>query len=76
MNIRPKNAILFAQTGVKFSQNNLGGANWRQQVFNNYRQHLLDQLASYGQDDNYGYWLNDMQSRHAQIYDMANKRGD
>ena len=76
MNIRPKNAILFAQTGVKFSQNNLGGANWRQQVFNNYRQHLLDQLASYGQDDNYGYWLNDMQSRHAQIYDMANKSGD
>ena len=71
MNIRPKNEILFAQTGVKFSQDNLGGANWRQQVFNNYRQHLLDQLAKYGQADDYGYWLNEMQSRHANLYNLA-----
>ena len=61
MNIRPKNTILFAQTGVKFSQNNLRGANWRQQVFNNYRQHLLDQLTKYGEADDYGSWLNEMQ---------------
>ena len=71
MNIRPKNTILFAQTGVKFSQNNLGGANWRQQVFNNYRQHLLDQLSKYGEAQDYGDWLNEMQSRHANIYDLA-----
>lgn len=71
MNIRPKNTILFAQTGVKFSQNNLGGANWRQQVFNNYRQHLLDQLSKYGEARNYGDWLNEMQSRHANIYKLA-----
>ena len=71
MNIRPKNGILFAQTGVKFSQDNLGGANWRQQVFNNYRQHLLDQLAKYGKADDYGYWLNEMQSRHANLYNLA-----
>lgn len=71
MNIRPKNTILFAQTGVKFSQNNLGGANWRQQVFNNYRQHLLDQLSKYGEAQNYGDWLNEMQSRHANIYNLA-----
>ena len=71
MNIRPKNTILFAQTGVKFSQNNLRGANWRQQVFNNYRQHLLDQLAKYGEAQDYGQWLNEMQSRHANIYNLA-----
>lgn len=71
MNIRPKNMILYADTGVKFSQNNLGGANWRQQVFNNYRQHLLDQLAKYGEADDYGYWLNEMQSRHANLYNLA-----
>lgn len=71
MNIRPKNTILFAQTGVKFSQNNLGGANWRQQVFNNYRQHLLDQLSKYGEARDYGDWLNEMQSRHANIYKLA-----
>ena len=71
MNIRPKNTILFAQTGVKFSQNNLRGANWRQQVFNNYRQHLLDQLAKYGEADDYGKWLNEMQARHSNIYNLA-----
>ena len=71
MKIRPKNTILFAQTGVKFSQNNLRGANWRQQVFNNYRQHLLDQLAKYGEARDYGDWLNEMQSRHANIYNLA-----
>ena len=71
MNIRPKDTILFAQTGVKFSQNNLGGANWRQQVFNNYRQHLLDQLSKYGEARDYGDWLNEMQSRHANIYKLA-----
>ena len=71
MNIRPKNMILYADTGVKFSQSNLGGANWRQQVFNNYRQRLLDQLAKYGESDNYGQWLNEMQSRHSQIYNLA-----
>ena len=71
MNIRPKNTILFAWTGVKFSQNNLRGANWRQQVFNNYRQHLLDQLTKYGEAQDYGQWLNEMQSRHANIYNLA-----
>ena len=70
MNIRPKK-ILYADTGVKFSQNNLRGANWRQQVFNNYRQHLLDQLAKYGEADDYGSWLNEMQSRHSKIYNLA-----
>lgn len=75
MNIRPKK-ILYADTGVKFTQNNLGGANWRQQVFNNYKQHLLNQLKKYGQDDGYAYWLNDMQSRHSKLYNAANANGD
>lgn len=71
MKIRPKNEILFAYKGVKFSQNNLRGANWRQQVFDNYRQHLLDQLAKYGEANDYGEWLNEMQSRHSNIYNLA-----
>lgn len=70
MNIRPK-YILFAETGIKFSQNNLRGANWRQQVFENYRQHLLDQLSKYGEARDYGDWLNEMQSRHANLYKLA-----
>ena len=70
MKIRPKN-IIYAASGVKFSLENAGGKNWRQQVFENYRQHLLDQLAAYGLDDAYGLWLNEMQNRHAQIYHKA-----
>jgi hypothetical protein len=30
MKIRPRNNILYAATGVKFSSANAGGANWRQ----------------------------------------------
>lgn len=74
MNIRPR--ILKAATGVKFSSANAGGANWRQQVFNNYRQHLLDQLAAYGEGDDYGEWLNEMQRRHSQLYNRAKQSGD
>ena len=77
MKIRPKNIeIIKAQTGVKFTPTNANGANWRQQVFNNYRQHLLDQLLKYGDVDDYGLWLNDMQSRHARLYKAANESGD
>lgn len=72
MTIRPKK-IIKAATGVKFTPANANGANWRQQVFNNYRQHLLDQLAAYGKQDDYGYWLNEMQSRHAKLYNSAGK---
>ena len=64
MNIRPRNA-----TGVKFTQQNANGANWRQQVFDHYRQHILDTLSA--NDDGYGYWLNEMQGRHANIYQLA-----
>lgn len=71
MKIRPKNYIIKAATGVKFSSANAGGANWRQQVFNNYRQHLLDQLAAYGEGDDYGHWLNEMQSRHSNLWRSA-----
>lgn len=74
MNIRPR--ILKAATGVKFSSANAGGANWRQQVFNNYRQHLLDQLAAYGEGNDYGEWLNEMQHRHSQLYNRAKQSGD
>ena len=76
MKIRPKNSILYAATGVRFSSANAGGANWRQQVFNNYRQHLLDQLAKYGEANDYGDWLNEMQHRHSQLWNAANQSGN
>ena len=76
MKIRPKNSILYAATGVRFSSANAGGANWRQQVFNNYRQHLLDQLAKYGEADDYGNWLNEMQHRHSGLWNAANQSGN
>ena len=76
MKIRPKNSILYAATGVRFSSANAGGANWRQQVFNNYRQHLLDQLTKYGEANDYGDWLNEMQHRHSQLWNAANQSGN
>ena len=76
MKIRPKNSVLYAATGVKFSSANAGGANWRQQVFNNYRQHLLDQLTKYGEANDYGDWLNEMQHRHSQLWNSANQSGN
>lgn len=70
MKIRPKS------TGVKFTSGNEKGKNWRQQVFNHYRQHILDTLQEYGDADDYGQWLNDMQSRHAILYKQAQDSGD
>lgn len=74
MKIRPKNNILYAKTGVKFSSNNTNGANWNSQVFTNIRQHLLDSLSK--DSDDYGYWLNEMQGRHANLYNLANQSGN
>lgn len=70
MEVRPKS------TGVKFTSGNEKGKNWRQQVFNNYKQHILDTLQEYGDADDYGQWLNDMQSRHAILYNQAQNSGD
>ena len=72
MKIRPRNYITYAAQGVKFSPSNVGGTNWLN-IFRGYRQHLLDQLAAYGEADDYGNWLNEMQTRHSNLY---NKAGD
>ena len=57
-------------TGINFGRN----TTWRNNVFNNYRQHILDQLSA--TDDSYGNWLNDMQHRHFGLYNAANASGD
>ncbi len=57
-------------TGINFGKN----TTWRNNVFNNYRQHILDQLSV--TDDAYGNWLNDMQHRHSGLYNAANAFGD
>lgn len=57
-------------TGINFGKN----TTWRNNVFNNYRQHILDQLSA--TDDAYGNWLNNMQHRHSNLYNAANASGD
>lgn len=74
MKIRPKNNIIFAATGVKFSSENANGANWGKQIFSNYRQYLLDSLSE--ETNDFAEWLNEMQARHAKIYGLANQSGD
>ena len=72
MKIRPKN-IVYAAKGVQFSLGNEKGKNWRRDIFNKQiRGLILDKLRKYGKDaDDYGLWLNDMQSRHAELYQAA-----
>lgn len=70
MNIRPKQYIIKAKSGVRFS--NGTGADWLNQVFANYRQHILEELKKRGTlSDEYGNWLNNMQSAHSDIYHRA-----
>ena len=57
-------------TGINFGKN----TTWLNNVFSNYRQHILDQLSA--TDDTYGNWLNDMQHRHSSLYNAANASGD
>ena len=63
--------ILLAAKGVRFNTENAQGANWRKQIFENYRQHILDTLEQQGEDDSFMSWLNDMQSRHSNLYRAA-----
>lgn len=56
--------IIKAQTGVKFSDN----ANWYTGVFQSNINHILQGLAK---DSNYYKWLNDMQGKHASLYNAA-----
>lgn len=74
MKIRPKK-VLYAASGVKFSAENVGGKNWLN-IFRGYRQHILDQLSKYGEANDYGEWLNEMQRRHASLYNKAAASGD
>ena len=62
------------QSGIKYQRNDPD--EWRRLVFSPYRQHILDQLKKYGEANDYGYWLNDMQGRHAKLYKAAEASGD
>jgi hypothetical protein len=52
-------------TGVKRKSN----SSWTKDVFSGYKNHILDRLSKEG--DDYFLWLNEMQSRHAKIYNAA-----
>lgn len=62
-------------SGIRYTSPNEGGKNWRTMIFNPYRQHILDTLNQYGEADDYGSWLNEMQSRHAKLYNNAGGAG-
>lgn len=63
--------IIKAAHGVRFNSN----TSWGNNVFNNYRQYILDELNQYnsnkGNEDAYGNWLNSMQHSHSGIYNEA-----
>ena len=59
-------------TGVKFT--NGTGADWRKQVFDQYRDKILSNLNTYG--DDYANWLNNMQHNHSLLYNAANASGN
>lgn len=61
---KKQGGIIKAQTGVKFSDN----ANWYTGVFQSNINHILQGLAK---DSNYYKWLNDMQGKHASLYNAA-----
>ena len=76
MNIKYKIPIYAGggQSGIRYTSTDPNG--WRNLVFSQYRQHILDQLAQSGEANDYGFWLNDMQSRHSKLYNAANATGD
>lgn len=46
-------------------------SDWYKYVHSKQSQHILDMLSKYGEKNDYGYWLNDMQHSHSQIYNAA-----
>ena len=64
--------LIKAQSGVKFT--NGTGDQWRQQVFDQYKNKILENLAKY--EDNYANWLNTMQHNHSLLYNAANDSGN
>ena len=74
MKLRPKNIPKFrygGNTGVGRTS-----SDWNKYVHSQQAQHILDMLKKYGEADNYGNWLNNMQHSHANIYQNANQSGD
>ena len=57
------------QAGIRYTSDDPNG--WRNLVFSQYRQHILDTLKNYGDLDDYGMWLNEMQKRHSDLYRAA-----
>ena len=54
--------------GITNTNNN---TSWYNNVFTPYHDYILEQLKTYGNEDTYGNWLNDMQHQHAGLYKSA-----
>lgn len=54
--------------GITNTNNN---TSWYNNVFTPYHDYILGQLKTYGNEDTYGNWLNDMQHQHAGLYKSA-----
>lgn len=82
-----KGGILKAQSGSKFQPQVFGkdkdrttyggitntnnNTTWYNNVFNPYQDYIVGQLRTYGSDDQYGNWLNNMQHEHYGLYQSA-----
>ena len=69
MNIRPKIPLFQygGNTGIGRTTQD-----WYNQIHKGAQaQHILDMLSKYGEANDYGFWLNDMQHAHSQIRDAA-----
>ena len=61
------------RSGVRLNSNS---GSWLSQIFNSYRQHILQNLHARGDDDSFGNWLNTMQHNHSLLYGAANAFGN
>ena len=81
LEFKKKGGIIKAQTGLEVRQYgyNTGiglnnGTTWRGNIFNNYKDILLDNISKYGQK--YVDYINERQDAHYGIYTSANNSGD
>ena len=65
LELKRKGGVIKAQQGIQINP----GTSWYGDIFSTYKQHILNQLKTYGQS--YAAWLNSMQDSHSAMYKKA-----
>ena len=65
LELKRRGGIIKAQQGIQINP----GTSWYGDIFSTYKQHILNQLKTYGQS--YAAWLNSMQDSHSAMYKKA-----